>query len=76
MTPPSALGDRPTRVLLAVVELRHPTIRAVGRHVGISPMSALHDLRRLRDAGLVDWEPGPSGAGTLRPLVQVVAHGQ
>lgn len=75
MRPPRSLGDRPTRVLLAVIQDPHPSIRRVARTVGVSSMTALHDLRKLRSAGLVDWEPGPSGAGTLRATVRIVAMG-
>lgn len=55
-------------VLAAVVLLEWPTVRAVGELAGLSSTSTVHHwLRRLRDAGLVTWEPGKSG--TLRATV-------
>lgn len=73
MTPPTALGNTTTRVLLATISTPHPTVRSVGRAIGLSPMSAYHHLRKLRDAGLVEWDAGKTG--TLRPSVAIVAMG-
>ena len=75
MTPPGAIGDTATRVLLAVLTQDHPTVRSVGEEVGLaSPNSTHHHLLDLRDAGLVTWDEGKTG--TLRPLVAIVALGR
>lgn len=73
MRPPASIGDTATRVLLAVLTQDRPTVRAVGRAIGLSPMATLHHLRKLRDAGLVDWDAGKTG--TLRASVAIVAMG-
>lgn len=68
---PDRLGDSATRVLVAVVCLRRPSVADVARHVGLSKASTYDHLLRLRRRGLVTWDP--RGAGTLRPTVAVVA---
>ena len=75
MRPADSWGNTTTRVLLATISTPHPTVRAVGRAAGLSPMTAYHHLRKLRALGLVDWKDGPSGAGTLRPTCRIVAMG-
>lgn len=50
------------------------TVREVAVALGYSsPTSALMALRAARRAGLVTWEDHHTG--TLRPAVEVVAHG-
>lgn len=66
-----------TRVLLALLTVHgrdgHATIQAVGEQAGLSSKSTVwFHLEHLRRLGLVAWEDGKRG--TLRPLVQVVAH--
>lgn len=67
-----------TRVLLAVLALQadglHLSVRSVAARAGLTVQPTHQQLQRLRDVGLVAWEPGR--AGTLRPLVYVAAHGQ
>lgn len=63
MIPSGALGDSATRVLLAVVDQSHPTVRSVAAEVGLSVTRTYEHLKRLRGEGLVDWTDG--GQGTL-----------
>lgn len=65
------MGDTRTRVLLAVIRQRTPTVMSVADEVGRSKAIAYRHLLTLRNDGLVAWEP--DRAGTLRPLVRRVA---
>lgn len=68
--PAGTLGDQDVRVLLALLERRH-TIRSLADELDTTFDQARRSLLRLRDAGVVTWEPG--AGGTLRPLVRPVA---
>lgn len=73
MTP--VYGDTATRVLLAVICQRRPTVRSVGAAVGLRSVNTVHRyLYRLRSAGLVTWEPGRKG--TLRATCQLLPIGE
>jgi DNA-binding HxlR family transcriptional regulator len=67
--PRGALGDTTTRVMWAVLDGRrmYGELMAV---TGLSRVTLHQHLHRLKDEGLVTWEPGK--LGTLRPLVSVV----
>lgn len=69
-TPPGALGDNTTRVLLAVMAETHPTWDSVVARTGLSRQPVDAHLHKLRDEGLVTWEAGRKG--TLRALVRLV----
>lgn len=73
MKPATAWGNTTTRVLLGTISTPNPTVRSVGRAIGLSPMTTHHHLRKLRAMGLVTWEPGTTG--TLRPTCRIVAMG-
>jgi DNA-binding IscR family transcriptional regulator len=64
--PPGALGDSPTRVLLAVADGYNTTGRITAA-TGLSRTYVFWCLRLLRDEGLVDWVPGTQG--TIHSLV-------
>ena len=64
------LSDTATAILLAVMTLQRPTVRTVADEVGIQISSAVYQLRRLKDLGLVDWVPGQSA--TLHATCQIV----
>lgn len=68
------LGPGTTKVMLALLELHrrggHVTIRSLADEAGTSISRVHHHLKRLRDAGLVDWKD--RAHGTLRPLVEAV----
>ncbi len=65
-TPPGALSDSATRVVLAVCD-GATTYNELMARVGVS-RSVLHKyLHLLRDEGLVDFDP--KTRGTLHPLV-------
>lgn len=68
--PPGSLSGSATRVLLATVILHRPTTTTVAEATGLSRARTYTLLTRLRDRGLVTWEPGT--VGTLRPCVDVV----
>ena len=70
MTPSGALGDSATRVLLAVVDQRRPTVRSVAAAVAMSSSAVHQQLVHLRAEGLVAWEDGKDG--TLRAMVEEV----
>ena len=63
-----------TSTLLALLRVYErdgrATMREVAAERGCSLSSAVAQLERLRNAGLVTWEDGH--AATLRPLVSVV----
>lgn len=66
------------RVLLAIVKLHREdgrvTVRAIQDEIGLLSPSTVHaHLHRLRNKRFVDWDEGK--AATIRPLVDVVAHG-
>lgn len=63
------IGDVQTKALLAVLDGAR-TVRQVASTTGRSSGTAYRALLRLRDAGLVAFEP--RRAGTLRPLVREV----
>jgi predicted transcriptional regulator len=62
-------NDLDVRVLFAVIDGER-TVRGVARRVDRCPSVALTRLRRLRNAGLIDWVPCRSG--TLHALVREV----
>ena len=68
------LGDTATRVLLAVLNQRRPTVRSVAMEAGRSVMGTHNALTQLRDEGLVTWDEGKQA--TLRPTVQEVPIAQ
>lgn len=68
--PSEAMGDTRTRVLLAVVNQWHPTVRSVAAEAGVVVSVAHWHLEHLRSDGLVTWEE--DRRGTLRPLVEEV----
>lgn len=63
-----------TRVLLAVIKLRtagrQPYLDVLATEVGLPRSTVVNHLRRLKAAGLVDWEPRRNG--TLHATVTVV----
>ena len=65
-TPPGALSDSATRVLLAICEgnYLYSELMAV---TGLTRTTLSRNLGLLRDAGLVTWDDGHQG--TLRPKV-------
>lgn len=65
--------DNPTRILLAVMSQERPTTRTIADEVQCSLSTVNRHLRRLRQEGLVGFEPGC--AGTLRALVSIVPMG-
>ncbi len=68
MKPPGAIGNQETRALMAVLAGAR-TVEDVNRLCGWQSRGGTHSvLVRLRDRGLVTWEPNK--AGTLRPLVK------
>jgi predicted ArsR family transcriptional regulator len=64
------LGQTRRAVLVAVTQQRRPTVRSVADYAGVNIQTAYTHLERLRDLGLVSWEPNHSG--TLRSLVELV----
>jgi predicted ArsR family transcriptional regulator len=60
----TAANDTATRVLLAVLTQRRPTVRSVAAAVGVNVSTAHKHLNRLWWLGLVEWEA--RRAGTLR----------
>lgn len=70
------LGRKPTvrlnvlRAVLAVAAEGRCELRAVAARSGLGLSATHRHLRGLRDAGLVEWQPGRRC--TLRPLVGVV----
>lgn len=68
--PPGLVGDGETRALLAVLAGARTTNAVAAACGWTSRSSAWVNLIRLRERGLVAWEPGRSG--TLRPLVRTV----
>lgn len=71
--PAGAIGDTATRVLLAVIQQKRPTVRSVALHAGRSINATHEQLKTLRAEGLVTWEDGK--AATLRALVLPVRTG-
>lgn len=71
ITPPGSVPFSQTRaaVLIAVIYQRRPTVRSVAEYAGVNVQTAHRHLERLRDVGLIAWEP--EAAGTLHPLVSV-----
>lgn len=67
MMPLGAFGDTRTRVLLAVIQQRRPTVRSVAAEVGLGIPSTHRHLVALRADGLVEWKP--QSRGSLRPSV-------
>lgn len=61
------IGDTATRVLLAVVNQRRPTVPSLVDELHKSKSTIHFHLMNLRRLGLVTWEHGK--AGTLRPKV-------
>lgn len=64
------IGDTATRVLLAVVNQRRPTVRSVAEEVGCAISTAYVALRKLDAHGLVVFEKGKQGA--LRSNVRLI----
>jgi len=65
------LGDHPTRVLLAILELRAgASVRDIARHLNLPPSTIWYQLRQLRDAQLITWTP--HRVGTIRAAVEMV----
>jgi len=66
-----------TKVLLALIAVHNrdgrATVRSVAAEAGRNVSTTFFHLRHLKAAGLV--ESTAISAGTLRPLVEVVAHG-
>lgn len=60
-------------VLVAVAELRRPTVRSVADAAGISVESTHRHLSYLRRHGFVEWEDGLSA--TLRATVTITPIG-
>lgn len=75
--PSTFISPAQTRVLLALLRVYErdgrATVRSVAAEAGLASYGRVQEthLSRLADAGLIAWEPGK--AGTLRPLVGVVA---
>lgn len=69
------MNDSQTRTLLALLTVYHrdgrATVRSVAAEGPLGVPGTHHNLKALRDAGLVSWEEGRHGS--LRPLVEVVA---
>jgi hypothetical protein len=69
--PSGAIGDGPTRTLLAVLSLPRPTVRAVTAEAGFRSTSTVWaHLKALRALGLVAFEVGRPA--TTRATVRVV----
>lgn len=68
MKPPSAIDDSLTRVLLAVLVARRPTVSTCVLRTALPRDTVYRRLHRLRDMGLVAFED--ELRGTLRPLVR------
>jgi DNA-binding transcriptional ArsR family regulator len=66
----TTIGNSATRVLLAVLS-GASTYRELVKVTGSRPATVNYHLKRLRDAGLVEWDPRCQG--TLRSAVSVVA---
>lgn len=64
--------DMETRVLLAVCHQDRPTVRSVGREVMLGASAVHSHLRRLRDAGLIEWVEGRKS--TMRSTVLIVPY--
>lgn len=74
MTPPEALHPSRAAVLAAVIHLADAgelvTYARIAEATGIESHTVIHHhLQRLRDDGLVTWQPGLRA--TLRPTVTV-----
>ncbi len=67
-TPPGALSDSATKVLLAVTEGNY-LYTDLMEATGLKRNALWHRLHDLRAAGLVEWDSGRMG--TLRPTVGI-----
>jgi DNA-binding IclR family transcriptional regulator len=60
--PPGALGGNATRVLAAVLAQQFPTVPGTCQIAGLARSTTHKYLVRLKEAGLVDWEPEQQGS--------------
>lgn len=69
------LAPQTYNVLVALIAVwerdRRATVRDVASEACCSTHTAWRHLRKLRNLGLAQWWPGT--AGTLRPVVRIVA---
>lgn len=75
MRPRQAEDPRKAAILVTVIRLHRPTLRAVALDAGVPLSTTFGILRQLQAEGFVDWRDarrGTRGDGTLHATCQAV----